>query len=84
MSDLRAESFDPYFTSVGGSGLGVLSPYDHGSANASLFRGPVTPPQTPSPSDVPNDAKPLREQFGGVPETQLNEWANGQGRWLYV
>ena len=81
---LRAENFEPYITSVGGSGLGILSPYDHGlspPAPARLYTGPVTPPETPSERA---EGGTLREQFSCVDEGKIKAWAEGQGRWLFV
>ena len=87
-ANLRAENFEPYFTSVGGSGLGILSPYDHGAgapAHTNFFTGPITPPETPSElADGAAEEKPLREQFSIVDPAKLGDWADKQGRWLYV
>jgi len=54
-TDLLREGFEPYLTSVGGSGLGILSPYgrqhhrrDH--TPPAVIPGQVTPPEMP---DVP-------------------------------
>ncbi|KAH9481650.1 Cystathionine beta-lyase [Psilocybe cubensis] len=54
---LIREGFQPYLTSVGGSGLGILSPYPEHRALGSRSRRPttdslgqVTPPETPTPS----------------------------------
>lgn len=61
VDDLIRENFEPYITSVGGSGLGILSPYpEHRNRDAvasSSLRthehvppvGQVTPPETPAP-----------------------------------
>ena len=57
---LIREGFQPYLTSVGGSGLGILSPYaEHRTTRTAHHRpsadpqqtagGPVTPPETPTP-----------------------------------
>ena len=56
---LIRESFQPYLTSVGGSGLGILSPYaEHRNRGSKIYRapgefGPVTPPDTPTPREQP-------------------------------
>ena len=56
ISLLIRESFQPYLTSVGGSGLGILSPYaEHRNHGSQIHRPPgdfgqVTPPGTPTPS----------------------------------
>lgn len=59
ITTLIREGFQPYLTSVGGSGLGILSPYpEHrvgGSQNtihASEEFGQVTPPDTPTPQEL--------------------------------
>ena len=85
-AELRAANFEPYVTAVGGSGLGVLSPYDHsqGVERPVPFRGPITPPETPSELSNDVDTRSLREQFSTISEAQLGEWADGQGRWLFV
>lgn len=87
MGDLRADGFDSYLTSVGGSGLGVLSPYGNGDGLA-----PATPPDTPAeaPADGAPDAQanntrqPLRATFENKAYMELSSWADAQGRWLYV
>jgi hypothetical protein len=68
---LTGSGFSPYLTSVGGSGLGVLSPYD--PANYALSN-PENPDQPPS----------LREAFEGKRIEELAGWAEQRGRWLYV
>ena len=70
---LTGSGFRPYLTSVGGSGLGVLSPYDPANyAVASLkLENPV---QQPS----------LRETFEAKGIEELTAWAEQRGRWLYV
>lgn len=52
------EGFQPYLTSVGGSGLGILSPSDcHCNRRTVAARrafevpGQITPPETPNPGD---------------------------------
>ncbi|PPR02595.1 hypothetical protein CVT24_002166 [Panaeolus cyanescens] len=65
INELIRENFQPYLTSVGGSGLGILSPYaEHrirGAARGSGSQGQagdggdfaqVTPPETPTPGDA--------------------------------
>lgn len=55
IKDLIRENFQPYLTSVGGSGLGILSPYaEHRNPELDMHRprndvGQVTPPETPIP-----------------------------------
>ena len=58
ISLLIRESFQPYLTSVGGSGLGILSPYAQHRNRGSQIHDPegfgqVTPPQTPTPRERP-------------------------------
>lgn len=91
MDDLIREGFDPYLTSVGGSGLGVLSPYPEHRTPGSTTRytleglGQATPPDTPVPRQSSNiETVPLRASFVSVKSEQLVEWAAGLGRWLYV
>jgi hypothetical protein len=67
---LTSSGFRPYLTSVGGSGLGVLSPYD-----------PANYAVASSNSDQPAS---LREAFEGKKIEELAEWAEQRGRWLYV
>ena len=77
--ELEQAQFDPYFTAVGGSGLGILSPYDHGGTAA---RGALlTPPETPAAGPLQT---PLRDAFAAVSNEELGKWAEGRGRWLFV
>ena len=84
---------------MGGSGLGILSPYaehrNRGSKIPGDF-GQVTPPDTPTPRKLPqaeivdgyekggSDLDSLRASFGSTTVAELPEWASGLGRWLYV
>lgn len=70
MEALTGSGFRPYLTSVGGSGLGVLSPYD--PANYAVASS--NPDQSPS----------LREAFEGKSIEELAGWAEQRGRWLYI
>ncbi|KAJ7678501.1 Cys/Met metabolism PLP-dependent enzyme-domain-containing protein [Mycena rosella] len=88
MAALTQEKFVPYLTSVGGSGMGILSPYtppNLGHASATVVPpDQVTPPQTPGvePADEPlGDLRLAFEKQGGP---QLAQWADALGRWLYV
>ena len=84
-ADLVSESFDPYLTAVGGSGLGILSPYNSDSSTSSeagTFTGPITPPETPGNGDI--SLQTLRQQFSSVDVEQLGQWADERGRWLFV
>jgi hypothetical protein len=70
---LTSSGFRPYVTSVGGSGLGVLSPYDPANY-AVASSNPENPDQPPS----------LRATFEGKRIEELAGWAEQRGRWLYV
>lgn len=72
--ELRSSGFRPYLTSVGGSGLGVLSPYD--PANHGLDSSSTPGPLSQQPS--------LREALEAQGIEELTEWAEQRGRWLYV
>lgn len=84
IADLIKDGFEAYVTSVGGSGLGVLSPYNpvlHGLA-------PATPPDTPG-GELEEDAEdggdePLRSSFEHMSTDDFVRWADGRGRWLFV
>ena len=96
--ELIRKGFQPYLTSVGGSGLGILSPYDYHSNHRNISgqraarAGQITPPETPNTGDessirlnVGNAAgilESLRPSFGSIPE--LSSWAESLGHWLYV
>jgi len=71
--ELNSSGFRPYLTSVGGSGLGVLSPYD--PANYA-----VASPQGESRDHQPS----LREVFEAQGIEELTAWAEQRGRWMYV
>ncbi|EMD34086.1 CsMn27 [Gelatoporia subvermispora B] len=86
---LRNENFQPYLTAVGGSGLGILSPYDHGlPARNGQVPGPMTPPETPAEelaaADDAQGPASLLTHFENVTLAQLPTWAEERGRWLYV
>jgi hypothetical protein len=68
---LTNSGFRPYLTSVGGSGLGVLSPYD--PANYAV-----------ASSENPDQQPSLREAFEAKGIEELTDWAKQRGRWLYV
>ena len=70
---LTSSGFQSYLTSVGGSGLGVLSPYD--PANYAVASSKPENPDQPSS---------LREAFEGKRIEELAGWAEQRGRWLYV
>ena len=74
VEELISSGFRPYLTSVGGSGLGILSPYDPANYTLSSPLTPGTPGQQPS----------LREALEVQGIEELTEWAEKRGRWLYV
>ena len=90
------EKFKPYLTSVGGSGLGILSPYHIPGHLRSATRhraqteetGQATPPPETAyqdnPLDVSVDLDDLRTSFETIVTEELGAWADGLGRWLYV
>ncbi|THV02878.1 cystathionine beta-l [Dendrothele bispora CBS 962.96] len=84
LTELRGNKFDPYLTSVGGSGLGILSPYEqHRNDRPGSWQnlGHLTPPKTPADSLT---GEALRPHFEVKPVSELPDWANGLGKWLYV
>jgi hypothetical protein len=83
---LSADNFDAYVTSVGGSGLGILSPYGQHAQPGSV---PATPPETPNSNSKDIDAdgtalEALRACFETKTNGELAEWAEELGRWLFV
>lgn len=70
---LVGSGFRPYLTSVGGSGLGVLSPYD-----------PENYAVVSSKLEDSDHQSSLREAFETQGIEQLTAWADQRGRWLYV
>lgn len=78
----------PYLTSVGGSGLGVLSPYTPPNLtqpSSVVLPGQVTPPETPGLTHPDAGGDPLlRLAFEKQNIPGLPQWAEGLGRWLYV
>lgn len=86
MARLSEDGYVPYLTSVGGSGLGILSPYDpnnyddHPTATAHT----QTPPETPGDESALGGREPLRATLQSKPLHNLSEWASNRGRWMYV
>ncbi|EJD49638.1 cystathionine beta-l [Auricularia subglabra TFB-10046 SS5] len=68
LAALQSEGFEPYVTAVGGSGLGVLSPY---------YEGNYTPPDSEHTGE-------LRKLFETTAQGELADWAAARGRWLFV
>jgi len=86
LAELSANNFDPHLTSVGGSGLGILSPYpEHRNSSANVPQGQVTPPETPD--EAANGSQlgnSLRTPFEVNSLSELSGWAHDLGKWLYV
>ena len=72
--ELISSGFRPYLTSVGGSGMGILSPYDPANLGLDSPSTPGSQVQRPS----------LREALEAQGVEELTEWAEQRGRWLYV
>ncbi|KAJ8453951.1 hypothetical protein ONZ51_g13311 [Trametes cubensis] len=86
ISTLEAQGYRPYVTAVGGSGMGILSPYDpimvDGEDDVSP---PLSPPATPDPNGAGESQHPsIRRRFESVDVSELSQWASGRGKWLYV
>ena len=75
MEKLRADNYAPYLTTVGGSGLGIFSPYHAGN-----YENPLTPPE----GETAVVRESLRAAFETKDRIQLSEWADKSGHWLYV
>ncbi|KAJ7352433.1 Cys/Met metabolism PLP-dependent enzyme-domain-containing protein [Mycena albidolilacea] len=86
IAELVHENFVPYLTSVGGSGLGILSPYTPPNlaqlSHTVVPSGQVTPPETPGFAGAGDPL--LRLAFEKQTTPDLVQWADGLGRWLYV
>jgi len=93
MEELIRQGFEAYLTSVGGSGLGILSPYaEHREPHMVSIReepGQLTPPGTPGPRNISKGSTPshfesLRQPFLSTNLTGMPKWADKLGRWSYV
>jgi len=93
MEELIRQGFESYLTSVGGSGLGILSPYaEHREPHKMPIYeepGQLTPPGTPGPQNISKSSPPsylesLRQPFLSTNLKEMPKWANNLGRWLYV
>ncbi|OBZ72603.1 Cystathionine beta-lyase [Grifola frondosa] len=85
LSSLLEDNFQPYLTAVGGSGLGILSPYEDELPD-DLEVSLMSPPTTPD-LDHRNENKeghPLRSRFENLNIEHLPKWAAERGKWLYV
>lgn len=86
LSELTECGFDPYLTSVGGSGLGILSPYpEHRNTSAKdIHPGQVTPPETPDEANTTDPGDSIKASFETKSLSELTGWAQNLGKWLYV
>ena len=87
IKSLETAGFQPYVTSVGGSGLGILSPYDDIVVDEDGDTSPLSPPMTPDPNNEGAAAalrRSMRRRFEAVSTTELSQWASSRGKWLYV
>ncbi|KAI9000507.1 cystathionine beta-lyase [Trametes punicea] len=86
ISTLEAQGYRPYVTAVGGSGLGILSPYDPIAVDPEDDGSPpLSPPMTPQPNRVEEPLRPsIRRRFESLDISELSAWASGRGKWLYV
>nr|VWO95875.1 Mannose-6-phosphate isomerase (EC (Phosphohexomutase) (Phosphomannose isomerase) (PMI) [Ganoderma boninense] len=88
ISALFTDGYQPYITAVGGSGLGILSPYDDIVADPDADSPPLSPPATPDPNREDSlDVTPqpsIRNGFETITTLELPQWASDRGKWLYV
>lgn len=87
VSALESSNFKSYLTSVGGSGLGILSPYRaHRQTQPARGRDALGVPDSAiddaEETLVANDS--FKEEFKKVDTIEFSQWAEGRGRWLYV
>lgn len=74
---------------MGGSGLGILSPYNPESHGGFIEGGPVTPPETPrvelgENTEELSQRRSLRGAFESKDVAELADWVERRGRWLFV
>lgn len=82
---LEEDGYRAYVTAVGGSGLGILSPYDPIAVDPQDdVPPPLSPPMTPSPEEAEEPRPSIRRRFEGVNVGELSKWALNRGKWLYV
>lgn len=86
IAGLQQAEYETYLTSVGGSGLGILSPYNPESHSGFIEGGPVTPPETPMVGENRelSERRSLRAAFESKSGDDLAEWVDRRGRWLFV
>ncbi|KAI0346577.1 cystathionine beta-lyase [Trametopsis cervina] len=70
LRDLQTANFDPYLTSVGGSGLGILSPHGRKPLDAD--------------ADGTSSIQGLQDHFSSIKDEDLTRWVEGRGPWMYV
>ena len=86
VDDLNNEGFEVYLTSVGGSGVGVLSPYA-AMNKPSAYLMPAIPLETSSENAEEQEheyVNQLKVPFESQSITELPSWAEQRGRWLFV
>jgi len=89
ISSLEEDGYGTYLTSVGGSGLGILSPYNR-DPESHLEDGPYTPPETPALGGSPGTEggvglyRSHKAVFESKSQAEIVEWMESRGRWLYV
>src|SRR5271168_1128679 len=86
IANLTTAGFQPYLTSVGGSGLGILSPYTPHQKSAQ-DSPPMTPEENPEDKGDPkgdtSPVTPMLATFESKPVAELGEWAEARGKWLF-
>ncbi|KDQ19224.1 hypothetical protein BOTBODRAFT_126004 [Botryobasidium botryosum FD-172 SS1] len=73
---LEKDGYEPHVTTIGGSGLGILSPYDENNYPSGSDSEDASAPEKQPES--------LRKAFERQGVEELAPWAEGRGRWLYV
>ena len=74
-------------TAVGGSGLGILSPYDEIAPGEDGETPPLSPPMTPDPNRANSsmvEQPSIRKRFESLSIAEMSSWASTRGKWLYV
>ncbi|KAF7312172.1 Cystathionine beta-lyase [Mycena indigotica] len=81
---LEIQQFVPYTVAVGGSGLGILSPYaapNLTETKSTIVSDQMTPPETPGFMSFDTL---MRIAFEKQSTDSLPRWADSLGHWLYV
>ena len=88
ISVLESANFKSYLTSVGGSGLGILSPYQ---AHRQVLQPVIGRDNLGVPESAVDDVEEtlvandsFKDDFKKIDHTEFSQWAEGRGRWLYV